>query len=338
MKKLLTLLIIYPIAGLVALRVGATLADLTSIGAYVAQVHPVLVVSTLAAGFAVASFLMGALTGDYSWVDRLWSTAPVAFAWVYAARASFAPPVTFAAVLVTIWGLRLTFNFARRGGYSTLEDYRWPILRERIRNPILWQLFNLLFISGFQVGLFILFTAPVHRLATLGTPVASVTMTGAALLFLILLAIETVADQHQWTFQNIKYGGRPKEDVPGWFGTASYAPSEGLAADLQRGFLTHGLFRLSRHPNYFGELGVWWTLYLFASVAAGGFLHWSGLGVVLLTALFVGSTRFTESISAARYHRYADYQAWTSAIIPWPSSRPVAGEEATEGDGAAGDS
>lgn len=326
MKKLLVFLVVYPLVALLSLRVAAVLAGFSGVAAFFTGAHPVLVVVTLAIGFAVVSYLLGAITGDYSWVDRLWSTAPVAFAWVYAVRSSLATAPVIAAILVTAWGLRLSYNFARRGGYTTMEDYRWPILRERIGNNVLWQLFNLLFICGFQISLFVLFTAPVYRLATLGAPVAALTVGAAAVGFLLLLAFETIADQQQWTFQSIKHGGMPAGDPPGWFAVGAADPSTGLREDLDRGFLTHGLFHYSRHPNYFGELGVWWVLFLFAAVAGGGFLHWSGIGVVLLTALFVGSTRFTESISAARYARYGEYQARTSAIIPWPPA-PPAGQE-----------
>jgi steroid 5-alpha reductase family enzyme len=41
------------------------------------------------------------------------------------------------------------------------------------------------------------------------------------------------------------------------------------------------------------------------------------LGAVLLTLLFVGSTRFTESITKSKYPEYADYQARVSAVVPW---------------------
>lgn len=249
------------------------------------------------------------------------------FAWVYAVRSSLATGPTVAALLISFWGLRLTFNFARRGGYTTIEDYRWPIVKEKIGNPILWQLFNLLFISGFQLGLFILFTAPVYRLSTLAGSPSILTLAGGGAALLVLLSIETTADQQQWTFQNIKHGNLPADDPPGWFAAPGEDPGSALQGDLERGFLTHGLFRFSRHPNYFGELGVWWTVFIVAGVAAGGFLHWSGLGAVLLTALFVGSTRLTESISASKYPRYAMYQDRTSPIIPWLPA-PPAGEEA----------
>ena len=53
------------------------------------------------------------------------------------------------AVLVTAWGARLTFNFARKGGYTGMEDYRWAVLRGRMK-PWQFQLFNLFFIVLYQ--------------------------------------------------------------------------------------------------------------------------------------------------------------------------------------------
>ena len=327
MKKLLTLIIVYPLAALLSLRLGAVLAGLPTIAAFFSGVHPVLVVATLATGFALTSYLLGVVTNDFSWVDRLWSTAPIAFAWVYAVRSGIRPSVVLAALLVTVWGLRLTYNFARRGGYTTMEDYRWPILRERINNPVLWQLFNLLFISSYQIGLFILFTLPVHRLSTLPGLVSPVTMLVAAALFLAFLVYETVADQQQWTFQNLKHGAERPGDLPRFFGDDRGARRENLDSDIARGFLTHGLFRYSRHPNYFGELMVWWTLFIYGVAAGGGLIDVAGLGVVLLTLLFVGSTRFTESITASRYPEYSRYQATTSAIVPWAPGSPEPQEQ-----------
>jgi steroid 5-alpha reductase family enzyme len=328
MKKLLAFLVIYPAVALLALRAGAVVAEVTTIGAFFRTAHPVVVVATIAAGLSIASYVLGALTDDYSWVDRLWSTAPVAFSWVYAARAGYSTGVTVAALLVTLWGARLTYNFARRGGYTTMEDYRWSIVRERIGRPVLWQLFNLLFISGYQPLLFVLFTLPVYRLALLGSGVSPVTIVGAVVAFLAALAFETEADQQQWVFQNLKHGA--KRPVPSWFGPDRELQEQALEADMERGFLTHGLFRLSRHPNYFGELAVWWVLYGYSSVAAGNWVHWSAIGAVLLTLLFMGSTALTEGISARRYPCYKEYQAQTSAIVPWPP-RPGAIWSESEG-------
>jgi steroid 5-alpha reductase family enzyme len=54
-------------------------------------------------------------------------------------------------------------------------------------------------------------------------------------------------------------------------------------------------------------------------------LEWTVLGALLLTVLFIGSTIFTESITRGRYPEYAEYQATTSAVVPWlPKRRRVA--------------
>ena len=120
-----------------------------------------------------------------------------------------------------------------------------------------------------------------------------------AVLFLCLLPGKTVADQQQWNFQNWKKAER----------TAGREPN------LR--FLQGGLFRFSRHPNFFFEQAQWWTLFLFGAVAAGSILQWTMLGALMLTGLFIGSTAFTESITLSRYPEYADYRRTTSALVPW---------------------
>jgi steroid 5-alpha reductase family enzyme len=64
------------------------------------------------------------------------------------------------------------------------------------------------------------------------------------------------------------------------------------------------------------------VFFVIGAVAAGSLLQWTVLGAALLTLLFIGSTRFTESITLAKYPEYAEYQATTSSIIPWAPRRP----------------
>jgi steroid 5-alpha reductase family enzyme len=78
---------------------------------------------------------------------------------------------------------------------------------------------------------------------------------------------------------------------------------------------------VSRHPNFFFEQAQWWVFFLFGAVAAGSVLQLTVLGPLLLTALFIGSTRFTEDISRSRYPEYAEYQRTTSMLVPWPRRR-----------------
>lgn len=251
---------------------------------------------------ASVSFLFGLITGDYSWTDRLWSTTPVAYAWIYAYGGAWNLPSVVGALLVTLWGARLTFNFTRRGGYIGSEDYRWPILRDRIGNPILWQLFNLLFIACYQQFLFICFTVPLYIIATTSSGSSTATTATGALLVLLFLIIETIADQQQYDFQQAKYGLKDRKDA--------------LEADYKRGFRTTGLFAISRHPNYLGELGVWWSIFIMSVGQTGVAMHWSLLGPLLLTLLFVGSTKFTEAITAEKYPQYKEYQKSVWPIFP----------------------
>jgi steroid 5-alpha reductase family enzyme len=59
------------------------------------------------------------------------------------------------------------------------------------------------------------------------------------------------------------------------------------------------------------------VVFAFGALAAGSVLQWTVVGIVLLLAVFIGSTSFTEAISLSKYPEYADYQARTSAVIPW---------------------
>jgi len=261
---------------------------------------PLLTVMIIAGVVVLFVWVASLITGDHSWVDRLWSIVPVVYVWVFAGFAGLADPrLNVMAILVTLWGARLTFNFARKGGYSGVEDYRWPILRGRLKR---WQfeLFNFFFISLYQNVILLLISLPAltayeHRSTPFGVLDALV-----AVAFLAFLAGETIADQQQWNFHAAKKAGGP-----------GFSPR----------FLQSGLWRYSRHPNFFFEQAQWWALYLFGAIAAGSLLQWTVLGAVLLTLLFVGSTIFTESITKSKYPEYSRYQASTSANVPWPPRR-----------------
>ena len=314
MKRFILFAIVATAAGLVAI-------DMAWAGGPVARVL------ALAATLALTCMAFGAATGDYSWVDRIWSIAPVAFAWMLAPPSG--PRATIASILVTIWGARLTFNFARRGGYTGMEDYRWSALRARISHPLAWQAFNLFFIAAFQMGVLVAISLPLRRLASpheAGTGAASALAGGEAgpltlgpltpafaalaLLALAFIVWETIADQQQWNFHARKAAARRALEK-------GEIPDRRAAADLERGFRNDGLFHLSRHPNYFGELGFWWTIWLLCSLGSP-LLDPSLAGPLGLTAVFVGSTRFTEEISAAKYQNYAAYRASTPAVVPLP--------------------
>ena len=252
----------------------------------------------LALVLAALCWLFSVLTREYSWVDRIWSICPPIYCiWVAWAADFDSARLNLMAALVTLWGARLTFNFVRKGGYwKGGEDYRWETVKERT-GPVGFQVLNATFVAPGQMILIWWFTAPIHT-AWLWLD-APFTWIDAALgaLFLAFLIGETVADEQMWAFQQDKQ------------------------RKLQNGeeaepFLRTGLYRYSRHPNYFCELGMWWTLYLFAVAASGEWLHWTGWGFILLTLLFHSSTNLAETISSGKYPSYKDYQASVPRLIP----------------------
>lgn len=276
---------------------------------YVSE-HPLTSVSLLVLFVAASCFFVSVFSGNCSQVDRLWSFLPFLYCWYFAAfdyltRGVIHPRLLLLSILTTLWGLRLTFNFARKGGYDPHdEDYRWPVLRKLINNYLVFQLFNLTFISFYQNVLLFLLAAPAYivlRARNVSPSLNSLDYAAAAL-FLLLLAIETVADQQQWSFQQKKH--------------ALIAAKKPLTGDYKRGFITTGLFAYSRHPNFFAEQLIWWAVYLFSVAATGVYFNWTISGAFLLTLLFQGSTSFTEKISAKKYADYAHYQRLVSRLIP----------------------
>jgi steroid 5-alpha reductase family enzyme len=286
---------------------------MTGIESRVSMPDPLTVAIGACAVLAGLSVALSIATREYSWVDRMWSIAPVLYvAWFAASAGRLEPRLVLMTALVAAWGVRLTYNFARKGGYSRGgEDYRWKELRHRM-SPASFAVFNVLFISTFQNVLLLLLSLPARVAAREGpTPLGALDAAAAAL-FVAFLAGEIVADQQQWRFHSEK-AARARNGLP-----------EG------QGFLSKGLFRYSRHPNFFCEQGLWWSFYLFGVAAGAAWLNVSILGPLILTALFHGSTRFTESISASKYPAYADYQRRTSRLIPWfPRGRSALRGEST---------
>ncbi len=274
----------------------------------------VVIVLGIAAVVSLFTWVASLVTRDYSWVDRIWSIVPVVYVAAFWAASGFTDPrLTIMTVLAALWGARLTYNFARKGGYSGVEDYRWPILRERM-SPGQFQIFNLLFIVIFQNALLLLISLPaLVAFQNQSTPIGMLDLVLAAA-FLVLLIGEFIADQQQWEFQRAKAAAI----------AAGHEPHER--------FVTTGLWRFSRHPNFFFEQAQWWVFYGIGAVALGSALHVTLVGPVLLTALFIGSTIFTESITRGRYPEYAEYQRSTSMLIPWiPRQRRAAAADAITG-------
>ena len=273
------------------------------------QEHVLYGASMIVAGVIAYCFLIGELSKNNSQVDKLWSIVPIGYVWYMTIEGGMNDRMVLMAILVSIWGSRLTFNFARRGAYTWRfwageEDYRWEILRKRpgFNNRFVWMIFNLLFISAYQNVLIFLFTLPI--LSSLADDTSALGMADYALavVYVTLVVIEFIADQQQYDFQTEKHR-RLKEGLP--------------LEQYEKGFVSTGLWSIVRHPNYACEQAIWVVFYFFSVVATGEWLNWSVAGCVLLIILFKGSSDFSEDISAGKYPEYPEYQRRVPRFIPF---------------------
>lgn len=262
----------------------------------------------------VYCFIVGELTLNNSQMDKLWSILPIVYAWIIVGQSGFNLRLIVMAILITLWGIRLTLNFAKKGAYSIKfwsgeEDYRWIVLRE---NPKLskrwkWALFNLFFISIYQNALVLAITLPL--LVTMESTAAFSLLDGlVALLLLGFIVFEMIADRQQMKFQTKKYDLLKVENK-----------LESLPFPYNKGFNTMGLWGRSRHPNYFAEQSIWVVLYLFVITSgAANYLvfNWTLIGSMLLIILFIGSSAFSEEISLSKYPDYGDYIRKVSKYVP----------------------
>ncbi len=301
MATLLTLSII--VCPVLYLTVGPAL-DTT-------QVETLKVLGIIAACSAAFCFIVGELTGNNSQMDKLWSLLPIAYTWVIAAKGGMSPRLVVMAVLATLWGIRLTINFARKGAYKLkfwegVEDYRWQVVRSgpAFKKRWTWTLFDLGFISIYQNALVLMTTFP--ALVAMNADQAFGWVDAlAAVLMLGFIIWETVADEQQWKFQTRK-----------WKMIGEGKKLEQLPAPYNKGFNTTGLWGRSRHPNYFAEQAIWASFYIFSIGAGMGVLNWSIIGALLLVVLFQGSSALAEEISGGKYPEYEKYCQSVPRFLP----------------------
>ena len=265
-------------------------------------------------GASITAFVVSEIFQNYSQVDKLWSTIPIFYVWYFTIESGYDPRMVLMSIVATIWGVRLSYNFGRKGGYSIYfwkgeEDYRWkelkrivPFLRPRLN----WAIFNLFFICLYQMGLVFLTTLPILA-AWQGANDINFYDYVIAFLMLFFIIIETISDQQQYNFQTKKYKKIKSGEI--------------LTDDYKRGFVSSGLWSISRHPNFTSEQLIWIVFYLFSVSATGNFLNWSIIGSILLVILFYNSANFSEQISSAKYPKYKIYQKNVPMFIGFWNSK-----------------
>jgi steroid 5-alpha reductase family enzyme len=222
--------------------------------------HPLAV--ALAADVVATVVVFGASRAfdNSSLYDPYWSAAPLPIAAYFAAGAADGVPPArqlLVIALVAAWALRLTWNWARSWEGLHHEDWRYRDKRReagRLYWPVSFLGIHLMPTLLVFAGCLALYPALATGTRPLGLlDLAGVIVTGGA------IWLEAIADQQLLRFRQ----SRPPREA----------------------FLESGLWARCRHPNYLGEIGFWWGLYLFA-LAADPSAWWTGVGAVSITLLF----------------------------------------------------
>jgi steroid 5-alpha reductase family enzyme len=224
-----------------------------------------------------------------SFYDAYWSVAPplIGLAWWWQAGAPASARAFLVLGLVSLWAVRLTFNWARSWHGLGHEDWRYVDIRGQ-SGRFYWPA-SFAGIHMFPTLIVFVGCLPLHAAVTSTTPLNVIDLVAAAVT-LAAITVETVADQQLHQFCQQKAPGA---------------------------IIDRGLWRYSRHPNYFGEASFWWGLALFA-VAAGPFVYWQVVGAAAISAMFVlVSIPLMEKRSVARRPAYVEQQRHVSMIVPW---------------------
>jgi steroid 5-alpha reductase family enzyme len=262
----------------------------------VREQHPlvVILVADLVGTFVIFAFSVA--LNNSSVYDPYWSVAPLALGAYLLAVANPGVPVLRQALVlgvIALWGLRLTWSWARGWPGLHHEDWRYVDIRHKT-GRLYWpaslvsiHLLPTLWVFGGMLSAWVALTAGTRPLGLLD--ILGLGITVAAVI------IEATADRQLDRFKR----GRPTPEA----------------------ILESGLWRYSRHPNYFGELSFWWGLYLFA-LAADPARWYVVVGPVALLALFLFiSLPFIERRMLARRPHYAERRRRVSALVPWPPRR-----------------
>ena len=249
----------------------------------------------VAAALMGAGWLVSLRKRDVSIVDPMWPAVFVAAAWAVWAwgdggRGAGRSALVLA--MVSVWGIRLAAHLAARK-WGAPEDYRYAAMRRRWPNFV-WS--SLVIVFLLQSALVTVVSLPVQAVLTDAEPRplgwidwAGVIVWGTG------FAFEAISDGQLRRFL--------------------VDPANRTAV------MDRGLWRYSRHPNYFGDCLVWWGIYL-PALATGA--AWTVAGPLVMTVLLlrVSGVALLERTIGERRTGYAEYARRTSPFIPRPPRRP----------------
>lgn len=256
---------------------------------YLKSLH--LIISTLVADIVatLVVWLFGIILKNSSVYDPYWSVIPIAIAlfWmIYTDTAIRIVEILFLAAF-SIWGIRLTYNWIKRWRGLEHQDWRYTMLKKR--SPKFWFFTNLVGINLMPTLIVFICMVPVYYGITAQKGFNIITIVG----FLVCMgavAIQAISDKQMDDF---------RQRNPG---------TENIDS---------GLWKYSRHPNYFGEVMFWWGIYII-QLSVIPRLWFTIIGPVVMTVLFMFiSIPMMERHIISSRPGYSDYRQKVSRLIPW---------------------
>jgi steroid 5-alpha reductase family enzyme len=235
-------------------------------------------------------WIVSLLLKNSSIVDIFWGPGFVLTNWIYFALVEdgFSGQKALISSLVTLWGLRLGLYILYRN-WGKAEDFRYQEWRDEAGVAWWWRsLFKVFLLQGLLMWII---SVPLLAAQVRGTPATLTLLDGVGIVvWTIGFFFEAVGD-----FQMARFKADPS--------------NKGKVLD-------RGVWRYTRHPNYFGDAAQWWGFYLIAA-AAGGF--WTIYSPILMTLLLlrVSGVALLEKTLKETKPQYAAYVASTSAFVPW---------------------
>lgn len=242
----------------------------------------------------VVLWLISLWRKDVSIADPFWGTGFVIMAWTsFTLNSTTSPRAILLCILVTIWGLRLSLYLLWRNA-GKKEDHRYAEMRTHHGSNFWWISFWMVFVLQGVLLWFIAMPVKIANLRSVHAPWNMIDVIGV-LLWGTGFFFESVGD---WQLSRFK----------------ADPANEGKVMD-------HGLWRYTRHPNYFGDFCIWWGIYLI-SLSAGA--AWTLTSPILMSILLmrVSGVTLLESTITKRRPDYDEYRKRTSSFFPWPPSSP----------------
>lgn len=234
----------------------------------------------------VCVFLFSLLFGNASVYDPYWSVQPPVILLALAVGRAITPIAILLILAVCFWAIRLTANWAYTFLGLTHEDWRYTMLHERTGRA--YPLINFLGIHMFPTLVVYTVVLPAAYAVTEGGEGSLLSYLGVVL-SLLAATLQLVADLEMQSFRKQASGG----------------------------FIRRGLWRYSRHPNYLGEILMWWGVAIVSLTLLPG-RPWFLFGAVLNTLMFLVVSIPMADRRQARKAGYPEYRAATRSLLPIP--------------------